>query len=128
MWKGIFVFLVSICFAGYPLSCPPGFRQVINQKVSSHATLSVPAYPGHAVTYYAGTSDGSSIQFECAQGFATFIGDGYMKWGPVTNNYATFNCNVSCLNSVQSCPVVVCDFYSQEDTKDNPQRKAPTAV
>mmetsp|Transcript_484 Transcript_484/g.1568 ORF Transcript_484/g.1568 Transcript_484/m.1568 type:complete len:145 (+) Transcript_484:49-483(+) len=95
-------------------ACPSGWRQAVKQSVWSSSTISIGTFPNYAVTYLAGTTDGSSVQVSCAQ-FVTFAGDGFAQWGPVTNTYQTFDCQVTCKNSVQSCPFIMCEIYHTDD-------------
>ena len=77
------------------------------------------------MTYIAGTTDGSTMSVACAQNFVVYAGNGYLQWGPVTNNYNSFTCLVACKNKVQSCPVLICEAYTagDDDTKPAGQQK-----
>jgi hypothetical protein len=55
-------------------------------------------------------------QVDCAS-FAKFGGDGYMQWGPITNNYANFTCVVTCKNTISSCPFILCEIYTTQEQK-----------
>ena len=49
-----------------------------------------------------------------------------MQWGPVTNSYNAFTCDVACKNAVHSCPVLICEAYTApagDDTKPAGQQK-----
>jgi len=91
-------------------SCPSGWKQAALMKVSKSSAVSFPAYIGHHANYLAGTTDGSNVLVSC-NNFAFFGGDGWMKWGPYQNPTAMGVCQVSCQNSVYSCPFIVCEQY-----------------
>ena len=58
--------LVVLVDANFPLNgCPHGYRQAVRQKIWSTKDVSVGTYPGYAVTYLAGTTDGSSMVVRC---------------------------------------------------------------
>mmetsp|Transcript_39286 Transcript_39286/g.54873 ORF Transcript_39286/g.54873 Transcript_39286/m.54873 type:complete len:133 (-) Transcript_39286:7-405(-) len=121
--------LVGVASAGFPVTqCPTGWRQAAKQTVWSSSSISVGTFPNYAVTYLAGTTDGSAMQVDCAANFVQFAGDGYFQWGPVTNAYSTFTCNVHCRNTVSSCPFILCEIYKTgTETNQTAQAKVEVA-
>ena len=76
----------------------------------------------------AGSTDGSTQIVDCANSFAKSAGNGYMQWGPISNNYNSFTCNVQCKNSVQSCPFILCEYYHNFDPDSLPALQTKGAV
>jgi len=84
------------------------------------ATVTLKTYPGYAVTYRVGSTNGDTMQLNCApdasgNGYAQSWGDGWLQWGPVNNQYSQIVCQAKCENSVGSCNFIACEQYTASE-------------